>query len=261
MLGAGPCRDRGQQPGPRDDASRVGHPTTPANPATAPWPEPTPPSPRRTRSTVAAARAPGGTASPYRNANSSRRCASSHARHRPGRLARIPPCGDGARARTMTTTGSAAIAPLRRGSRPGSEARPPQTPESSGAGGRRLRTRRTATPRSRAAPPSVANARTATARADRGRRRARRRALCRWGSAHPILWPGSGSIVSARRGGTPGATEASGGAGSFTWRASTVMSSGPTNGSSPTTRSTRPRRVSTGSLRGPPARPAPAPGS
>src|SRR2546422_238172 len=41
------------------------------------------------------------------------------------------------------------------------------------------------------------------------------------------------SIVAASRGGTPGATEASGGGGSLTWRASTAMSSWPTNGSSP----------------------------
>src|SRR5213595_3834375 len=41
------------------------------------------------------------------------------------------------------------------------------------------------------------------------------------------------SIVAASRGGTPGATEASGGGGSLTWRASTDISFGPTNGSSP----------------------------
>src|SRR5437773_8937373 len=80
---------------------------------------------------------------------------------------------------------------------------------------------------------SVTNARTATAARRSSAAASTAASASPFGNRAPGSLARQRSIVAASRGGTPGATEASGGGGSLTWRASTDISSGPTNGSSP----------------------------
>jgi len=123
---AGPCRDRGQQPVPATTPSRVGTLPPPLTPATAPWPEQRLPSPRRTRSTVAAARRSRGTAPPVQE-----RQLFAPVRQLPtqGIDQVVSPVSRLRRRRTrrtMTTTGAPRSQPLRRAIAARSEARPPQ---------------------------------------------------------------------------------------------------------------------------------------